>query len=362
MDCIEFKEHMKNFENLTDEQKLAMNGHAANCEHCRDELDFMLSVIETVKSLPQIKVPADFMDKLNTRMDKEDAKIYRRVMLNMRQNGMKYAAAVACFALVAALTVNGTNLVGRMNGGDDTIVTDKVNITDSAASPTPAVNAGGSGQTSEDGTAAGNIAGDTNTSPSPDNADIKSTDNTDKTAAVSLSVSVPSVSSAKVSDAVAPQPSAETRTPVQNVEENELPSSDDTSGAKTVDERDDYSLPRERESLEIAPVVESANVAEGYSLASSDEDVMIAHSRYLHTDNSTGGESQAIGSIKISSDDADMVKNVIKWYSYSSEGNYYVIDSENLSTMLDELKDRGISYGNYVPDYSGDITFQLVID
>ncbi len=40
----------------------------------KSELEFMRSIISTAKSLPDINVPVDFMEKLNVRIDEEEKK------------------------------------------------------------------------------------------------------------------------------------------------------------------------------------------------------------------------------------------------------------------------------------------------
>ena len=51
-----------------------MDKHALECTNCKSELEFMRSIISTAKSLPDINVPVDFMEKLNVRIDEEERK------------------------------------------------------------------------------------------------------------------------------------------------------------------------------------------------------------------------------------------------------------------------------------------------
>ena len=55
-------------------EKLMMAEHAAECKSCRDDMDFMLSIIGVIKGLPEIKAPDDFLDRLNARIDLEESK------------------------------------------------------------------------------------------------------------------------------------------------------------------------------------------------------------------------------------------------------------------------------------------------
>ena len=89
MNCDKFNECLDNYENLSDETKQKMDKHALECANCKSELEFMRSIISTAKSLPDINVPVDFMEKLNVRIDEEEkkkARITRRVMRNVRRD------------------------------------------------------------------------------------------------------------------------------------------------------------------------------------------------------------------------------------------------------------------------------------
>ena len=134
MNCDKFNECLDNYENLSDETKQKMDKHALECANCKSELEFMRSIISTAKSLPDINVPVDFMEKLNVRIDEEEkkkARITRRVMRNVRRNWKQYTAAAACFALVAVVTANSNMFVDKMNGNDDGVIQEETVVTDS---------------------------------------------------------------------------------------------------------------------------------------------------------------------------------------------------------------------------------------
>ncbi len=134
MNCDKFNKCLDNYENLSDETKQKMDKHALECANCKSELEFMRSIISTAKSLPDINVPVDFMEKLNVRIDEEEkkkARITRRVMRNVRRNWKQYTAAAACFALVAVVTANSNMFVDKMNGNDDGVIKEETVVTDS---------------------------------------------------------------------------------------------------------------------------------------------------------------------------------------------------------------------------------------
>lgn len=360
MDCGKFKEYLDNFENLTDEQKLEMNEHAADCEECADELNFMMSIIETTKSLPKIAVPPDFAAKLNARIDAEERKnmtLLRRAALNIKQNRNRYAVVAACFALVAVLTANGTNLIDKMNGSDDGgVIIDETVVTtvdDSVPVPSavsiPALEAEGEDNNQIDMVSAWGVQ-----------SVEKAVNVNGKSKAVSTAGPKASASAVATSaphegaSAATAEPAVKVSEPVADNGEPAGLNNEDVQSMRGV-----YTLPTDNPVSE--PVAQAENVQGNYSLARSGD---IAHGRYYRLDkdgNPIEDETpKAVGSIIISSDDADKAMDVILQYSYA-DGDFYMTDSDHLYLMLIELTQMGVDYSNYTPGYQGDITFKLVI-
>ena len=135
MDCESFGKYLDNYESLTEKEKSDMDEHAANCEECRAELDFFLSMIATAKSLPKIEPPSDFMDKLNARLDAEDKRVVSAsgIIGHFRRYGTRYAAAAACLALVAVITANRSLLTGKMDTAPDGVIREETTVSDGSA-------------------------------------------------------------------------------------------------------------------------------------------------------------------------------------------------------------------------------------
>ena len=72
MDCEKFREMLDNYSDLSPQELDTLEAHALVCGECKRELEFMRSIINTVQSLPEIDPPADFLDKINERIDKEE--------------------------------------------------------------------------------------------------------------------------------------------------------------------------------------------------------------------------------------------------------------------------------------------------
>lgn len=406
MNCEDFRKFLDNYENLTEAEKLAMNAHAAECKSCADELDFMLSIIKTAKSLPKIPSPPDFMDNLNIRIDTEEKKKRRlsfRIAANLRRNSKIYTAAAACFALVAVLTANSADLLGRMkpddNGGvieQETVVTDSntpssSNISrissdssDNPASVTaspfaePTVPALEPAKETEK-----NISRKDGYTPVPTTktvplaapAPLKKAGKTaasaaPKTEPVKAAASKPAVTASAASKSdFEPTPLPKTDNSVKSALA-EIPSEDAPNDMPESYEAEPFSLAMSRASYgsEIAAysdtpeTEESIDVEERYSLA---EEGNIAHGQYYRIDKNGNPikeeQDKAIGQIKISSDDIDKAMDVVRRYSYSVSGDLYETDSTSLSLMLSSFTENGVLYTNYTPAYTGDIRFRLVI-
>lgn len=369
MNCEMFREYLDNYENLTAEEKLEMTLHTQTCEKCRMELDFMLSIIETTKSLPKIEPPADFMDKLNIRIDMEERKkrqLTKRILNNLQRNWKQYAAAAACFALVAVVTSNGKMLVDKMHSNDGVIQEETVTTGDSAPQ-TPVSTA--APQTS-DVTSAENKT--ENLSP-VEGTVIPTADKSEKASnipAPKASNSKPSVSQpVKTAKAAESKSSAVTSdgavsTPVQSETESNI--SSDTVAEQTAPPSENYGIAVASITPEVEIATYSADAAEysaksarsGYSLA--DESDNIAYGRYYNVGNE--GETdkpKAIGKLKISSADAQKAMDVIQQYSIDRSGDLYMTDSANFVLILSSFSKEGVRYTDYTMNNDGIIKFMI---
>lgn len=398
MNCDKFNECLDNYENLSDETKLEMDKHVLECANCKSELEFMRSIISTAKSLPDINVPVDFMEKLNVRIDEEEkkkARITRRVMRNVRRNWKQYTAAAACFALVAVVTANSNMFVDKMNGNDDGVIQEETVVTDSngntsASTTAPVVVANQDGAEENQPT----VFEETVENTIPENKTAKSTSplatakpktststNSVKSSVVannSKSTSAPSVSSTVQNNTV---PSVATE-PVKTDESQNTVSQETTPEVN--DNSNDIQTYSQNDGIAIAsidvqsgdrPVYDGtadnannsravkSNAEDDYSLASG---AQIAYGRYYKLDKDGNPieepeENKPIGSIVISAKDADEALSVIRQYSYDEDGEFYTTSSDRLTSMLSVLSVQGIGYSNYTPAYEGEVTFKLVI-
>ena len=397
MNCDKFNECLDNYENLSDETKHKMDKHALECANCKSELEFMRSIISTAKSLPDINVPVDFMEKLNVRIDEEEkkkARITRRVMRNVRRNWKQYTAAAACFALVAVVTANSNMFVDKMNGNDDGVIQEETVVTDSDGNT--AVSTTAPTVVDQDNTEENQptVFEETVENTIPENKTVKSTSSL-TTAKPQTSTSTNSVKSGVVANNSRSTSAPSVNSTVQNNTETSVTTepvktdeSQNTVSQKTTAEVNDNSNDIQAYSQDDGTAIASidvqsddhpvydgtadninnsrtvkSSVEDDYSLAGG---AQIAYGRYYKLDKDGNPieepeENKPIGSIVISAKDADEALSVIRQYSYDEDGEFYTTSSDRLTSMLSVLSVQGIGYSNYTPAYEGEVTFKLVI-
>lgn len=362
MNCEKFSMYLDNYESLTVEQKLEMTVHASECESCKKELDFMLSIISITASLPKIEPPADFMDNLNILIDAEEKKRQRAgyaIFVNVRKNWQKYSAAAACFALVAVITANSDMFIKNMT--DDTQSGNNVIPVTTQIPSAPTMSP------VEDSVIVENVSVPDETVSEHKPLSAQPTPKTvDKMAAQVTTPSKPTVSSTQTDDAVSNDTVSDNA--VQSValftQARMM-----TAMSENVEEVSDYGIATASLVHETSPegyVVMSRNMPElAYSAEEIQENYSLAEEGSIARGNcaakETAAPEKAIGKLKISANDVDKAMSVIELYSYGFNGEMYSTNSASLSMMLYDLSEKGVDYTNYIPSYDGEITFQLVI-
>ena len=389
MICNDFQKMLDNYENLSETERLQMTVHAGECEKCREDLDFLLAVINTAKCLPDIKAPEDFIDKLNARIDLEDIQMRReaRSKRSFAFGWKKYGSVAACMLLAAVIGVNGKSLVSRMSGqntGDGVITEEKI-VSDGSSAPsaqTPAaINTPAASQAPAESSAPkADIAAIPSltapvytpaSTPKPANT-ASGASNTSSSAGVSKSVLT-------VTPSVTRTPSKPTAAPTAAPAENTAASEDVIKG---------FSIAEETPSPDTA--------AEPYTLAKGtyvtpDKNTRATEQK-VNTDDLTAGEATselALGlytpidkdgnpteyavvaepiqgapvssSILVSSEDEEKVRSLMNKYVTGNYDAYYMTTEDKLNNMFEEMDREGINYENYIDNNGGRISFRLVI-
>lgn len=375
MDCEKFKEYLDNYANLTNDEKLEMNEHAAHCEQCREEMDFFLSIIAVSASLPQIEPPVDFMDKLNERIDKEErsaANIARKLAANVRKNWKQYTAAAACFALIVTVTANRSMFMDVMDNdsGDTgviTEVTDSGNVSDNQplqdaviqsdeanipdiieSAPEIAHNAENTHANTQSGAAV--------KTPKTQTAAVVTENKQSTNIIPSVKPSINTTIEPQITDShEQAADTAQTAAEGYSIDENSAIATADAQNSKirAYDPSDD------------GISAQSENAAVGYSLSDESESIARGVCHKLDKDGNpveTDDNPKAIGKLQISTSEPDKAMEVIRQYSFSKSGNMYITDSENLSLLLSGLNREGIRYTDYTLSGSGSIQFEIVFN
>ncbi len=362
MDCKQFREYLDNYASLTAGERAQMTEHAKECEGCRAELEFMTSVIETVNSLPRITPPADFMDKLNARISAEErrnSRVSQRILKNLKTYRRQYAAAAACFALLAVIAVNGRMLTDNMNKSDDGIVvgeTSNITPTENPASlsqPTvtqaPSVNVGTA--EASDGNSA-NAAAQPNTQanvsePTRSEAPVRRSESSSGSVSRASNENSASTSSSASS-------SGETRAAASTQENTNTVSADTNAGGESTQNSADYSAASSNEMMRVAAVPQDENgTADAYSLA--DDGTAVASL----PQNEDGEDAIAVGKLRIATDSEEKAMSVIERYSYNVEDGFYEVNVENFAGMLSSLNIENVQYSDYTIVSGGIVRFQV---
>lgn len=389
MNCEEFGNMLDNYENLTDEEKLSMNEHAAQCADCRAELDFMLAIVAQLNALPEIEVPSDFGTKLNERLELEKPVGFGRFINSVRNNYKRYSTIAACLVLAVMVGTNVTTLMDKMESETDSRTVAENMISDSAAERNAEDSAKSDETMSDEAVIAETSAAEADKPSEPVKrpanfgVNAHSERNTEKMARHALS-DTPIVAAVNPQENIAeaiissapeqrepersPEPMMKGRMADENAEIS-VASADmgimamSDEPAQTPDSytiaRGVYRLPDPK----IAEVEASSLLMSNDVLQISEIESTIAKGRYYipaDTGNIAIDSSNKLG---VNGEDAQRAAEVIQQYADISDETYYVVNSEDIPSMLEHMDGEGIDYENNMENANGEkVSFKLVIE
>ena len=423
MTCEKFAQMLDNYENLTNEEKSLMSEHAAQCETCRRELEFMRSIIDAVQTLPEMKVPDDFLENLNKRIDAEVKPVNRTgIAGHIKYNWQKYSAFAACLVLVAVIGANYNTLLDSMNDSDDGVVStvttmsspapgsDSSNTIESAVSPAPVNDSETAlSDSANNADSRANITGNTSgassrserTSRSKENTNSgrysasSNTGNSSTAGAKSVTpytgytspqitpaetdpqtVNESAADSASTADAAVTAESTadispETKTLPRStyVESNSTPVSDTSEDASAAgDEANPYAINPAADTSGYA-VAPASGAEEGYSGGGSSRTRNSGGSS-IGTDIYSGeAEDNDLGyvlnpnnMIVVKGEDFATAFDIICRYASDSYSNYFMVTSDDIYNMLAALDEAGVRYHENISADNDKITFRISID
>lgn len=387
MTCEEFGRMLDNYESLSDSEKLALNAHASECEQCRDELDFLLAIITQLNTLPEIKPSADFAAKLNERLDAEKPSIggFGRTFASIRRNYRQYSTVAACLVLAVVIGANGKMLFNRM--ASDTDAVPSATSTDRPVLPTPIAAEIAAAVPKMQDTPAADGASVTG-SPVIASAEGASGRAQNKMQGDNISFIRNMSESINQIDLNAVPKQQE---PAYNAERNGLNSSvrarnaaDENAGIAVASLEDDgietYSESPGERNYTIArgvyrlPDEKIADAEMGITPAAQNEVLQIseiggrgersiARGRYYIPADEGNISINTDNEIGVNSDDAERAEELIQQYADRIEESYYVINSDNISSMLEHMEGEGINYQSKVDNAANEkVSFKLVVE
>lgn len=362
MKCSEFAQLLDNYANLDQKQLDELEQHAAECDKCREELEFFRMITETTASLASPIPPSDLIDKINDRIDNEPKqRIFVSVMENIRVNLRHYAMVAACLVVGVIVGLNSKMMNERISGTDnDGIIKSEIHTSEN-----------GTDQVSENGT--GSVSGPVLTPQLPEptastdkdhsntNTVIPETDNSvNKGRSVAeSSAPVPARNESSGYSYNVPQraalataqPETQQQSAANDVQYTQPAMNADniTAASATTEtvpeqsndvytvERDGYHLPEETQETVSEGTV---NEVESYSLAQNENTEEYGYS----VQNSDVSPDQ----LAVSYDDADRVISILSEFSIENNGEACIASSADFDVFLSELDAEGIEY-NYIP-------------
>lgn len=399
MDCNMFREMLDNYENLTEEEKLNMAEHTAVCEECREEFDFFMSIMNSVKTLPEMEVPDDFLENVNKRIDAEvkGDKIIRMI----RKNWKQYSTVAACLIVAVVIGVNSDMLVSKMTPEDNGIVISEkksssvpektqmpVQKPDEKAKETAKETAAPAEQTAQPEKQESNqdslharIAAGMNglkslpieQSQTPVVASQPSTVNTapsvksNPTKAPEKNTAVPSTQVPAVinenMEAEIPENYQMPQEQITVAESRQMPEAEASAVPETEATDQPYTIARAGYSIPQTygnADTDEYDAASDYSISNEEAEISLS-AAYDISEESYSTQIQSRGSLYIPIGDANEFMVLLNSYISGSEGEYYLITPGSLAALLGELEEAGINYGEFIDSSAtGQIAFNVV--
>jgi chemotaxis protein histidine kinase CheA len=393
---------LDNYENLTEEEKLALAEHTAVCDECRKEYDFFMSIMNTARTLPKLDVPDDFLENVNKRIDAEKNTAGAKVVRILRKDWRRYGSIAACLAVAVVIGINGDMLVSKMSPEDNGVVISESKSTSDAK---PDIEENKEAATEEDAENASSAAANQDAgeaqAPSENSASEEKTAvsapsaapivaavstaapaKTSKVSNVLTARSTPDTSAkteSSVKETASPQTVQPTYTAAPAVKTEEKETQQPTEVKEAAAASDDNAVTSSQESSEDEPYTlarsgytipraysnaydikqDSDSTVSSYSIADESSDIALSSADNIKS--RAAEEVQNVGSIYVGVEDSDEFMSIVNTYISGSEDEYYLISAGNLSAMLGELSESGINYGDFMgQSVNGQVAFSVV--
>ncbi len=381
MKCEQFMQMLERYADLSENEMNQLEAHAEICETCRAELEFMNSILGTVQELPPIEPPQDFLESLNSRLDRELAEEPKMAyfMRQAKPYVSKYGTIAACLAVGIVIGANGNMLVSRMENDGNGVISSTTEVTDNGATPVtdtveqvqvpeitpeavnnatveavteekpqanPAVN---TGATAQKPIAANTVITAPSTSEQSETAVVSATVKPAVPEVTAVTVTPEPVVTAEpkkeedaavVPDTAADEANAGIMTASLDAPEGTVPAA---YSIRMIEEPEEAP-----EEYAAAAMAEDVNVAAEYSMATMSP---VAETAYVAPLSST---------LMVKSEDEARAREIIMEFVEATYGNYYMITGDKLYNLTLRLESEGIWYQANITDSGVKVSFKLV--
>ncbi len=390
---------------LTPREQQQMAAHAEQCEACRRELEFSKAIAQTVRNLPPISVPEDFMSRLNEQIDQQPVIVldnrYKRFQKKWAGGWRKYSAVAACAAFAVMVRVDAWNLAQQMTTapqdlvGREQVCVTTIGISRAAedgevelSQQTPAPSAAVlpqfvQGQKNIGVSVKPSAAPSATVKPAASPAAQSSSAQAGKTTVTQKSTATvtpaPKANASKPGVKTTPRPvTGKPENTAVPATEPPLPSDAPEQQATPQPENNGFKLTPDTvlggsdEAVSVTPQKidgEGNDLVDGYT-----EVPGIANGLYANVDVpekpiaakprevDPPGTTTMGNSISVSEQDRARVLELIENYKEDTYGSYYFLTEEKLNEFLEELDQEGIHYNRrIVNNEGGNIAFRFVI-
>lgn len=350
------------------EEKEQLLSHIEECEDLKEELLFAQNIKNTLRSLPKIEVPDNFLVSLNEKLDKEDIKVSEN-----RKSAFvawkKYSALAACLLLAVMLRVDVWDMSKMPE--NTSIVVETQEVARSEEGPAEEI---------PKSTEEPQIIEE------PQNIEAPTAEESSLPVAEKTVLKAPKEKESKPTPTVKPavadvkepeKPADKTEETSHHVRPTEVINMPTVALPAYMDSRDDIVIvpeKAERVRFDDYEIVVTDEFLEAFSLAAMPENKVIVASpgamnsvQTLSLDTTayqvpTGNFSAGSGTLFVSARDEERVQSILNKYSLGEDNKTFMLSSSNYNSFIDELKNEGINYQDYmISTAKTNVAFTLIV-
>lgn len=341
------------YEECTEEEMNLFKQHMENCARCKEEYELSISVKNAMSTMNTITPPADFSKLVNERLDREIAVPAKPRLL--KAGNRRYSAVAACLVLAACLGIH-TNDMSEPVVETTTLTNQSLQaVPEQKPEPTP--------------TAAPVVV--TQSEPVVPKAPVSKPEPTKSTASTKISAPVATpavtVSTPVPAEPIQPEPEEEvdvySKIPPHLNPRNQVVLASSVEKTYEISGIEPKDIPKKKRDLTaefaLLETTNSGAIVANAATISSMEGV-----EFRITQNSAGPKDYGIGSgsLFISTDDKELVTQLITKYISVTDKDCYFFTSDNFNLFIQEMENHGISYKeSLVSKSGGNVAVKLIV-